>query len=480
MATALLLARRGCSVYLIEKRSQLGPTVRGFRRQGVNFDTGLHYAGGLHPEGALTRYLRMLGVEELPLVEFDPHCFDRIRFPNEGVEICLPIGKEYMVDSLSNHFPTDAAFIRAYFQRMQDAFFSSTFLNFTKDVQSLLTEELQQESLASVLASGTSNPLLRTILSIHCVLYGVPPEETPFIHHARVAGSYLEGVRTIAGGGRTLVLALEKQLQDAGVRFITGFGVSSLRFSGAVVSEVVLEDEQAFSVDGVVFTAHPALLPPMLPEGAAKPSFVRRLRTLEDTFSTYTLFGKSPGPVPGLGGKNLFVCTNTDFSNEFGSILAPEQGPFYISGPSGAQGTEDTVEGVLAFAPGSMQDFAAWENSTPLHRSHAYRAFKAERLASMETALRLYCPELASVKFIDGGTPLTNRDYLGSPGGGLYGVKHSLRQFSPLPATRIPNLWMAGQSIVAPGVLGAIISAFVACGFIFGMESIRKEIAACV
>ena len=75
---------------------------------------------------------------------------------------------------------------------------------------------------------------------------------------------------------------------------------------------------------------------------------------------------------------------------------------------------------------------------------------------------------------------MTNKDFLESPGCGLYGTKHSIHQFNPLPATRIPNLWIAGQSVVAPGILGAIISGVVACGFILGMDTMRKEVAECM
>lgn len=479
MASALVLAKYGCPVTLIEKRPLLGPTVRGFSRGGVHFDTGLHYAGGLHPEGALTRYLSLLGITDLPLVDFDPLCFDRIRFFAEGVEVDLPIGCERMVDALSSRFPHDAAFISAYFARMRDAFFSSTFLNFSGGFRSLMDEALQQESLASVLNAGTRNQMLRSILSIHCLLYGVAPEDTAFIQHARIAGSYLEGVKTVKGGGKTLVRAFERQLEAAGVHILSGSAAASLRFSGPSVSEVILEDERALPVDGVIFTAHPALLPSLLPEGAVKPAFARRLASLEDTVSAYTLFGKNDVPLPALSGKNLFISPTADISPAFAPVPAPEKGPFYIPGyPAPACENASSAHSVFAFAPGSMKDVAAWKDSSPRSRPPEYRKFKESRLAAMREALTRCCGELDGVEFMGGGTPLTNRDYLGSPGGGLYGVKHSLHQFSPLPATRVPNLWMAGQSVVAPGILGAVISAFVACGFIFGMERIQKEIAA--
>jgi all-trans-retinol 13,14-reductase len=69
------------------------------------------------------------------------------------------------------------------------------------------------------------------------------------------------------------------------------------------------------------------------------------------------------------------------------------------------------------------------------------------------------------------------RDFLHSPRGGLYGCQHTVSQFNPVPVTRISNLLLAGQSIIAPGLMGAMISAFLACGFLLG-DSVCKE-AAC-
>jgi all-trans-retinol 13,14-reductase len=151
----------------------------------------------------------------------------------------------------------------------------------------------------------------------------------------------------------------------------------------------------------------------------------------------------------------------------------------YISGNAAASASADSLRGFIAFAPGNAGLCDAWKDSAPGRRPAPYLEFKREKLASIREAVIHHCPELAAADILDGGTPLTNRDFLESPGCGLYGTKHSLRQFSPLPATRIPNLWMAGQSVIAPGVLGAIISGVVACGFILGMDAMHKELAAC-
>jgi all-trans-retinol 13,14-reductase len=83
------------------------------------------------------------------------------------------------------------------------------------------------------------------------------------------------------------------------------------------------------------------------------------------------------------------------------------------------------------------------------------------------------------IEIIDGATPLTLRDFSNSPAGSLYGAKHRVGQYNPMSGTRIGGLYLIGQSIVAPGVLGAVISAFLACGSILGHDRLRKELTAC-
>ncbi len=57
-------------------------------------------------------------------------------------------------------------------------------------------------------------------------------------------------------------------------------------------------------------------------------------------------------------------------------------------------------------------------------------------------------------------TPLTFRDRLRSPEGGLYGIKHRIVDMPLLPRTRVKGLYLSGQAVVAPGVLGALCAAF--------------------
>lgn len=63
-------------------------------------------------------------------------------------------------------------------------------------------------------------------------------------------------------------------------------------------------------------------------------------------------------------------------------------------------------------------------------------------------------------------TPLTYRDYLGSPEGGAFGMRKDCR--APMLSfhsvnTPLPNLLLTGQSIILPGIEGVTMTAFETC-----------------
>ena len=222
----------------------------------------------------------------------------------------------------------------------------------------------------------------------------------------------------------------------------------------------------------------------MVHDGVFTPVFTRYMRTPSETPSAYMLFGVSDTPLFPDDGSSLFYCPGTDFSSVFAAGSNPLAGPFYIATrpgtglPRGQRLIEAAGEGytVAAIMAGSFAPYLRWQDTVPGERGPAYAAFKTEKLDAFREALCKVCPEIASVRFLDGATPLTVRDFTHSPAGSIYGRKHTLMQHNPRPATRVPGLWLAGQSIVAPGVLGAVISAFLTCGYIVGSENLYEAL----
>jgi all-trans-retinol 13,14-reductase len=474
MTAALLLARQGFKVTLVEKSQSASPTMRGFSRQGVYFDTGLHYTGSFAPGEILDVYFKYLGLKDIVRAPFDPHCFDRLRYPNHKMEFQIPVGYDQIRARLCENFPREAKAIHTYLADVRKNFEQSPFLNLEHKVSIDALEN--PVTLETYLNDLTSDRLLKSVLGIHALLYGVPPQEIAFSDHAKIAGSYYQSVHGIVGGGLSVVRAFEAALENSRIDVRYGNGAKQVQLTPAgKICGLILDDDEVIETDQILSTMHPAKLLELVPDGAFRPTFSRRLRELVDTPSAYMLFGISKEPLPILEQSNLFVCPEADINNFFQSNRLPEQGPWYLASTK----QDNEKRGIVVIAPGSIQDVAAWKSSKLGKRSIEYREHKQKRLDHMRTALLKHVPELESVRFVEGATPLTLRDYMNTPTGSLYGIRHTVNQFNPAPATKIPGLLLAGQSIVAPGLLGAVISAFLTCGFIIGHNKLRKELRAC-
>ncbi len=481
MTAALILARFGHEVTLVERSPVLGLSVRGFFRGDAYFDTGLHSTGGLGENGPFTRYLRFLGLE-LPTVSFEPDGYDTIRFAAQKRDIVLNMGHDAMKERLCEFFPAEVKGLEAYFAAIRKVYGNAPFLNEPTDIRASLAEEAEYDTLAGFLKKRIGDPMLLAVLSISSLIHGSPPEEISFLQHARIVASAFDSVKTFEGGGLALVKAYASQLALSGVRVITGNGVSRINLSPAgAVDGITLDDGGMFDADTVIYTGHPYFLIDIVGEGAFTAIFARHLQTLDETPSAYILFGTSDAPVFPENRSNLFYCPDMDITPFFKEKHDASHGPFFIMTRPGigvphADGEgRATGEGcsVSAFISGDIIDFEQWKDTVSGERGADYAVFKTEMLGRFREALVKACPEAANVRFIDGATPLTLRDHIHSLAGSVYGRRHTLAHNNPQPQTRIPGLWLAGQSIVAPGVLGAVISAFLACGFIVGPENLH-------
>jgi phytoene dehydrogenase-like protein len=86
---------------------------------------------------------------------------------------------------------------------------------------------------------------------------------------------------------------------------------------------------------------------------------------------------------------------------------------------------------------------------------------------------------LHGLELLDVYTPLSIRDWVNSPNGSAYGVMRSSNQLlsaAILNRTAVKGLYLAGQSIIAPGVLGTILGSLTTIKFIIGPDRFNQEI----
>jgi all-trans-retinol 13,14-reductase len=474
LAGALLRARRGDHTVVVEKSAHLGPALRGFVRRGVRVDSGFHYAGSLGPEGLLRRLVDRLGLgATFDGVVHTPEVVDRIRFVEPAFAFDFPQGWPALEQRLGDAFPSDRSGLQHLLARMRALWeqsgtaFSQICSPQTEEENDPAPAPQDTSSIFSPLYSSsgggvslreavdqcTDNPTLRALLTAHGILYGLEAHETSLLFHSQIVGSYYESACLIRGGGRVWVEALEAALRDAGVEWMCGRAVQRIDVDEqGGFAAVELEDGETVTARRCISSVHPKLTVGMVPARAFSPAYRRRIRALEETPSAVVLFGHCPSAA--FTG-NLILAREPSALAVWAD-LPPEERPLFVSSPVG---TSDG--GVSVICPATLADVPADGAPAPRGRPDGYEDWKTVLADRLLQRLANEAGDLVGpFELLDVATPLTFRDQLASPAGGLYGIKHRLVDLPLLPRTAVPGLYLGGQAVVAPGVLGALCSSF--------------------
>jgi all-trans-retinol 13,14-reductase len=477
MTAGILLARRGHRTEVIEARPHPAPLLRGFVRDGTYFDTGFHCGGGVHHAGPLATWLRTLGVADA-IGPCDRPVKESI-WNGDGAVMRIPHGREGLLalaEGLDSecvprleHLLDDIETVLAHSPYVTPGVAGTgTTPSFPASRSVRLTERLAQADLPGE---------LNQLLCIRCLDFGVPPSKASFSDYALVVGPYIASTGTWRGGGRALAEALVAALTDAGGSVACDARAETIEADAAGVRAVRLEDGRRIPCQGCIFTGHPAQLESLLPAGLLRKAWFTRIREFAETPSVHMTFGRIgaddagehvhyllPAPKACLKDDPLALDVMFDPGSRAECLLA---------------GFPDAA-GRTPLALMQFIDSREFPPGDPRPRPQPYRSQK-ERCAAEAVALaREHCPDLMlDFETLATATPLTMRHHVHGGTGSLYGIAHEMSVLPLMPVTRLPGLWLAGQNILLPGVLGGIVSGAIAAGFAVGHESILAEFAEC-
>ena len=478
MSTAIILAKNGFEVALVEKSKKTAPLIRGFTRNKVYFDTGFHHTGSFGEGEVLDTLFHYLGLsDKLEKLPFNQDGFDLLRCLETGFEFQFPSGYERIRQRLSDTFAGESRAINEYLQAVKDGFNSFPYLKLETDQLDMSIQKTAQgPSLQQVLDNLTDNTALKWVLSIHCLLHGVLPEEVPFDYHACVVGSYYESVHSIKGGGRSLARAYDGVLKERGVDIYCGLGVSEIRFSADhCPTEVRLADGTGLKCRNCISTVHPRELLRLVPDSIFRPAYRNRLQRLEETSSIYILYAGCRVLPESMTGSNILVTPGWHMTEslEKGPL---EKRPLYLCSTQQANDRPE-LSGLIGIVPAPRNQTLQWTDTFAGKRPADYAQFKEKIRIRLQQHIERCLPEIeGNIEFSECSTPLTLRDFANNPCGSVYGVKHKVGQHNPVPLTKSKGLFLAGQAVVAAGVMGAVISAFVVCGFILGHKQLIRQV----
>ncbi len=471
LTAALLLARLGRRVALVEKSRDIGGALARFRCGDHEFESGFHFTGGLQTGGVLSDMLRVLGLrDEIRAVPIREQGGQLVHVESERRTYELPVGGEAFRRQLHGYFPGEEAAIDEYWRRMATVCHGSA----AADLRALsrgfqLTSE-DNLTLGQALAGLTSNATLKGLLGLLCMCHGSSPAEISFANHSRVAFALHDSTTRIDGGGRALVEAFRRALRAVGVDVLCGRAAKGFECSERRQGErLVLSTGERLRFRNVVSTLHPRAVLETLPARSLTPAFRERVLGLRPSVGFFALFAVLRGEQDVDWSRTLVTLLPTpDLESLFDASHAGD-GALVIMGGDSGPGPGSGVLHVLEATP--VEQVGEWQGSSTGSRPAGYREYKARRERRILERLDAWRPGLAGgIEVIATATALTFRDYLNSPDGSAYGVRQQLGQVSLFGRLPLRNVFAAGQSAVLPGLLGTMMSSFAVCRTLVGPE----------
>ncbi len=468
LTTAILLAQDGRKVALLEKSQAIAPTIRGFFRGNVYFDTGFHYAGMFGPDEPLARLCQRLGILSHIKIGRDKNTVgDRFYCTNPEIKFDFKLKLQSLMQQLTESFPDEEEAITRFFRSIKcflDAINDDLF-RVVMDPMSVFEDT--RLSLAQYLQENFRSPVLQTLLSSHAVLYGSVPEETSLLYHSMVVGAYYDQSCQVVNGGYAISQAFAHELQEYDIDLYTNCTVDHIFTNGdRAVEAVGVEGGEAIGCNNCVFTGHLRMLIDLLPADSLRPVYRGRLQSLEDTSSAVVIYCVSEKANQDRNFHNI-ILAHKPFPEMYDLESGFDDRPMFIS-----QSLSDGyVGGVSIICPCRFEEVSQWDSSGTGQRPAAYCEWK-KRVADtiVGVVMQYHDDVIGDLRIIDVATPLTFRDYMNAPSGCLYGAKHKIDDMPFLSRTRIKGLYLSGQAIVSAGLMGAMLAGFLSAAAITGED----------
>jgi len=486
LVSALILAKEGYYVGLVEKNQQFGGNLQTFSRDKVIFDTGVHYIGGLSEGQNLHTYFKYLGIlDDLQLKKMDEDGYDIITFDDDPNEYKHAQGYKKFKESLLNQFPEEEQAIDAYIQKLKETCDGFTLYRMRKSETYQEKPEVLQEGIQEFIESITDNKKLQSVLVGSNLLYAGNGYKTPLYMHALAVNSYIESSYRIIRGGSQITKALLKQFRKLGGKTFKRQQVVRLETENGAVTKLHTDKGMILGADTFISNVDPKMTLKMLPEDAFRKSFVNRIENIESTVAAFSLYlVLKPGTFPYIN-SNIYHFKDTESVWDSINYTDENWPKTYMISMGLSKEDEEWADNLTVMTYMKFDEVKPWADTinTVVHknqRGETYEEFKAAKAEILIRELEKKFPDIREkIEAVYTSTPLSYRDYIGCNKGAMYGyVKDAANPMKSFisPKTRLKNLFFTGQSLNMHGILGVTISGIITCSEILGREYLLDKI----
>lgn len=485
LVSALILAKEGLKVCILEKNNQYGGNLQTFSRDKLIFDTGVHYLGGLSKGQNLNRFFSYLEImDELELQKMDEDGYDRISFGEDNIEYPHAQGYENFVEQLIKYFPDEKENLENYCEEIQ--YVCSQFPRYNVVGKDHYNEEILHLNTKRFIESVTQNKTLQSVLLGSNFLYAGDSENVPFYVHALTVNSYIQSAYKCVKGGSQISKLLIRKLRQYGAEVHKHSEVSEFIFNenNSLASVKTVSGKEYFAKQFISNIEIRSTIK-LIGEERLKKSFLNRVlswQPVSSCFSVYLVL--KPHSFPNFNYNIYHYSSEEQVWNAFRYKKETWPETYMLSSTQSTQ-YPDFSESLTAISYMDFDEVKQWENTfntvaNEHERGELYEQFKLEKTEKMIEALEKRIPNLRhAIKRIYTSSPLSYRDYIGGFEGNMYGyMKNSDNPLKTMvsPRTKIDNLFLTGQSVNMHGILGVTIGAFNTCAEIIGKETIDNHL----
>jgi phytoene desaturase len=342
LATAMLLAKAGVEVTVLEKQSRVGGRTSVIESDGYRFDLGPTFF--LYPQ-ILQEIFQAVGrdlFKEVPMTRLDPQY--RLVF-GAGGELNATSDLERMVAEIAKISPADAPQFRRFMDesRVKMEKFAPClqvpFPGWTSLISLRLLSVLPflkpWKSLHAELASYFSDPRLQLAFTFQSKYLGMSPFQCPSLFSILSFLEYEHGIWHPTGGCNSITRNMARVAEEIGVKIQLGTPVEEILFTGRRATGVRTPAGE-LRADAVVVNADFAnAMAKLVPNSRRRRWSDAKLAKKDFSCSTFMVYLGLEGQFPQLAHHNIYVAK--DYRRNLDEIerqhVLSEEPSFYVENP---------------------------------------------------------------------------------------------------------------------------------------------------
>jgi phytoene desaturase len=342
LAAAMLLARAGVEVTVLEKEPRVGGRTSAIEGDGYRFDLGPTFF--LYPQ-VLQEIFQEVGRDlfrEVPMTKLDPQY--RLVF-GAGGELHATPDLERMVAAIAKLAPADAPRFRQFmeYNRVKLAKFAPCLQTAFPGWKSLFSLRLLAvlpylkpwKSLHAELAEYFRDPRLQLAFTFQSKYLGMSPFQCPSLFSILSFLEYEHGIWHPTGGCNSITRNLARVAEELGARIRLNTPVEQILFAGrrAVGVRTAQGEERAEAVVLNADFAH--AMTRLVPNGLRRRWSDANLARKDYSCSTFMLYLGVEGTFPHLAHHNIYVAQ--DYRRNLDEIerqhVLSDDPSFYVENP---------------------------------------------------------------------------------------------------------------------------------------------------